>query len=96
MVEDGVEKIMQFLASILQEETFVRLRNQVYCWENFRHKSSWSLERYLTEFHTLVAEAKNQFKHDVQSQYQALKLMNGCKDVPEDHVRTLICLLDTY
>ena len=38
MVEDGVEKILQFLASILQEETFVRLRNWVYCWENFRQK----------------------------------------------------------
>ena len=73
MVEDGVEKILQFLASILQEETFVRLRNWVYRWENFRQKSSWSLERYITEFHMLVAEAKNQFKHDIQFQAYSSK-----------------------
>ena len=42
----------------------------------------------------LVAEAKNQFKHDVHPQFQALKLMNGCTDIPEDHVGTLTCSLD--
>ena len=42
----------------------------------------------------LVAEAKNQFKHDVHPQFQALKLMNGCTNIPEDHVGTLTYSLD--
>ena len=94
MVNDGVEKLITFLGTILQEQTFVRLRGWMYRWENFRQKPSWSLERYLTEFHTLVSEAKTQFNHDIHPQFQALKLMNGCTDIPEDHVGTLTCSLD--
>jgi len=94
MVEGGVKMLMDFLGTILQEQTFVRLRSWMHRWENFRQKPSWSIERYLTEFHTLVSEAKSQFQHDIHPQFQALKLMNGCTEIPEDHVGSLTCLLD--
>ena len=94
MVEEGVKMLMDFLGTILQEQTFVRLRSWMHRWENFRQKPSWSIERYLTEFHTLVSEAKSQFQHDIHPQFQALKLMNGCTEIPEDHVGSLTCSLD--
>ena len=65
MVNDGVKIVIDFLSTILEEQSFVRLRGWMHRGETFCQKPSWSIERYLTEFHSLVSEAKTQFKHDI-------------------------------
>ena len=66
LVKPGaLKKVMEFLANMLQQGKFVRLRNWMLRWETFNQKPGWSVEKYLTEYNALVSEAKVEFGTEI-------------------------------